>query len=144
MVQKSLATSIILETVLRVLLLIICIAIGIYFFPVTIHNFVVNTLGYQKPAGFFGFTFADWEVSWLISSSLFSGIIFGALGKKIDYIFIVILFFLSSLDFLFTENITFVVYLGLSGSAILGNVIGYGLKLARKKFWGNRNKIALR
>ncbi len=110
---------------------------GAFLFPITIHSFVVNTLGYEKPSGFFGFTFADWDVAWFIASTLLAGIIFGTIGKKVDYIFIVIFFILCSLDFFYTDNMTLLVYAGLVGTTVVGNAIGFILKLARQKFFKN-------
>jgi len=135
MFQKIKFKTILFEILVRVLLVGIGIGIGIYFFPLTIHDFVVNTLGYQKPSGFFGFTLADWNVSWFVSATLWIGIIFGTFGKKIDYIFISIMFTVFSLSFLSTENMTLLVYSGLIGSTIIGNILGFILKLLRQRFF---------
>ena len=95
----------------------------------------METLKYQLPSGFFGFTFADWSISWFISTSFLAGAIFGTLGKRIDYIFVITLFVLASLDFFYTENMTPLVYSGLVGATLIGNVIGFILKLLRAKYF---------
>ena len=135
MVQKSSAKSVGLGILLRILFLVLALGIGVFFFPFTIHDFVVNTLGYQKPSGFFGYSFADWEIAWLLCSVLWAGIIFGTLGKKVDYIFFSVIFFFTLWDYSYPPAVPFKVYLGLMGGAAIGNVIGFGLKLARQRFF---------
>jgi hypothetical protein len=108
----------------RIGILFLAIGIGFFFFPVSINEFVTDLLGYQKPSGFFGFSFADWSVTLIMSTSLWVGILFSFLGKKIDYIFIVGFFALASLDYYFTGNMTWLVYSGLVGATILGVTIG--------------------
>jgi hypothetical protein len=135
MVQKSRALNIALAVLLRILLIVVASIIGLFFFPITIHDFVINTLGYIVPSGFFGFTFADWDVAWIISSALWVGILLGTLGKRIDYAFILLFFITSSFEYLYTENMTLLVYSGLVGATIIGNIIGFGLKLLRQKYW---------
>jgi hypothetical protein len=66
---------------------------------------------------------------------LWISIILGTIGKKIDYVFILSLFILSSLEYFSAENMTMLVYLGLVVATILGNVIGFGLKILRKRIW---------
>jgi hypothetical protein len=96
---------------------------------------VLDVLNYEVPPGFFGFTLADWDIAWNLSSSLILGIIFGTLGKRIDYIFIIGMFLLFLLDFFFTENITLIMYLNLVGFTVGGNAIGFILKLLRQRFF---------
>lgn len=116
---------------LRALLLIVIMVVGFLFVPNQIHSFVVNTLGYRNPPGFFGFTFNDWGIASGFFMIFLVGIVFGTLGKKIDYIFIALVFVLMSLNNYFTENMTWTVYFGFVGAAILGNLIGYLFKQAR-------------
>jgi len=80
-------------------------------------------------------SWADWDIAWFISSTLWAGIIFGTIGKKMDCIFIIGFFVLCSLDFLYTQNMTWLVYSGLVGAAVVGNAIGFILKLARQRFF---------
>ncbi len=112
-------------------MLALAIGIGLFFFPLTIHDFVMGTLKYQIPSGFFGFTLTDWILSWEIATTFWLGVIFGTLGKKIDYILIAAFFVLSSLEFYSADNMTLLVYSGLVGAALLGNAIGFALKLLR-------------
>jgi hypothetical protein len=116
-------------------LTILAIGIGLFFFPLTIHDFVMNTLHYQIPNGFFGFTATDWFLSWEIASTFLVGLILGSLGRKIDYIFIITFFILLSFDFLSSDNMTLLVYSGLVGAAALGNAIGFGIKLLRQRIF---------
>lgn len=135
MVQRTRVVNLTFGIFGRLLLLVVAFGVGLVFFQVQIHQFVVETLGYQNPPGFFDMaSWAEWDISWNIATSFWIGIIFGTLGKKIDYIFIIALFLLFSLDSLYTGNMTWLVYSGLVGATILGNVIGLGLKLLRLRF----------
>ncbi|HVZ75850.1 MAG TPA: hypothetical protein VG934_01100 [Candidatus Paceibacterota bacterium] len=136
MVQKSLAASVVKSIFLRILLVFAALVIGGFFFPITIENFVTHTLGYHNPPGFLDMpSWADWSLSWDMASIFWAGILYGTLGKKIDYIFITGLFILCSLDFFFTENMTPLVYSGLVGATVLGVVIGYIINIARKRLF---------
>ena len=99
------------------------------------YYFLIHTLHYKEPSFFFinlYFLGLGWTLSW----TFWSGVVFGAFGKKIDYVFILIVFLLSILDFVYTENITPSIYLGLVGVAVLGNVLGYMLKVGRQNWFG--------
>lgn len=135
MVQKSRSASIGLKILSRVGLLFLVSIVGLFFFPITIHDFIVNVLAYHRPNGFFGYTATDWILAWIISFSFLSGIIFNLFGKKIDYIFIFLLFLLSSYEFLTAENMTLLVYSALVVATIIGTILGFGLKLLRKRFF---------
>lgn len=124
-----------LTTFWRLTFIIIAIVISIFFFPITFQSLLTETLGYQTPSGFFGFTFTESILSLVMVSMLWISIILGSIGKKIDYIIIFILFILSSLEYFSAENMTPLVYSGLVVATILGNVIGFGLKILRKKVW---------
>lgn len=137
MVQSALGKRV-LEVILRIILIVVAFGIGAFFFSNTIHGFVLDTLKYQIPNGFFGFTFADWDVAWFISSSFWIGIIFGTIGKKIDYYVVFLFFILFSFDFFYTENMTSLVYSGLVGATILGNLIGYMLKIGRQNYFAKK------
>jgi hypothetical protein len=136
MVQKSL-TSLAAGVFLRIILFLVVIGFGVFFFPNTIHGFVINTLGYQNgPVGLFDMAnLGDWEVSFLLSSVFWFGIIFGTLGKKIDYILFLVFFIFALWDYFYPPAASYEVFLGLIGAAVLGNIIGFILKLARKKLF---------
>jgi hypothetical protein len=112
----------------------VAIGLGIFLPQVQLHSFVIDTLGYQSPPGFFGFNLQAWPIVWLMSSMFWVGVIFGTLGKVTDYILIGIFFIFTSFVLL-ADNITLYVYSGLIGTAILGNLIGFALKLLRKRIW---------
>lgn len=98
------------------------------------HDFIINTLEYNRPSGFFGFTFADWELAWLLSLVFWSGIILGTIGKKTDYILITIIFLIALWDYSYPPAVSILMHAGLFGVLFLGNTIGYFLKLARLKW----------
>jgi hypothetical protein len=127
--------KIFLAILLRLVLVIIAIVISIFFFPLTFQGLLIETLKYQTPSGFFGFTLTESILSLFMVSMLWISIILGTIGKKIDYVFILSLFILSSLEYFSAENMTMLVYLGLVVATILGNVIGFGLKILRKRIW---------
>lgn len=115
--------------------MVIVLGLGIFTaFP--FHEFNQNFFGYQKPPGFFGFTLADWELAQVLAMIFWSSLIYGTLGKKIDYIFIAIISLFSILDFFYTDNVTPIMYLGLIGVAVLGNTLGYMLKVGRRNWFG--------
>lgn len=60
---------------------------------------------------------------------------YGAIGKKVDYIFIGTIFVLGLLEYFSAENVTPQMYLGLFGAAGAGLLIGFVLKLLRKRIW---------
>lgn len=135
MVQGTRTKTVILETGSRILLVILALGAGLYFFPDPIYGFLINTLGYQNPSGFFGFSVTDSILAWFIASSILVGIFLGGIGKKIDYIFILLFFLVSSYEFFSAENMTSLVYSGLVGATLFGNAIGYVLKLLRLKYF---------
>jgi hypothetical protein len=135
MKERKTILSVGLQIISSIGLLILSSIIGIFFFPIAIHDFLINILGYQRPTGFFGFTFADWDVAWILASCLWTGIILGGIGRKVDYIFIFLFFLLTSVEFFYTENMTLTVYLALVGVTVLGNLIGFAIKVLRKKYW---------
>jgi hypothetical protein len=91
-------------------------------------------LGYITPPGFFGFTLADFFVSLELGSVFISGIMFGALGQIIDYP-VTLLFLIWGLwDYHGIPTVTTNMYLGLLGAIIIGNLIGFALKLFRQRF----------
>ena len=128
-------TTLVLGVFVRILLLIIALGLG-GFTSFPFHAFILDTLNFKNPSDFFGASWADWGLAWTLTSLFWSGIVFGALGKKIDYIFIAIIFLFSLLIFFYTKNVTLAIYLGLVGVAVLGNVLGYMLKVGRQTWFG--------
>jgi hypothetical protein len=136
MVQKPLLLKKFIWVILRIVLFIIII-LGSAFICEPFYNFLTETLAYTRPSGFFGFTFADWELAWFLTFTLLGGIIFGALGKKIDYFFIAILIALDIWEWTGTENITPSIWMLLIAVIVGSNAIGFALKLLRQKFLPN-------
>lgn len=89
---------------------------------------------YQNPAGFFIPSLADWGLAFALAVVFWSGTLFGLIGKKIDRILILFFILFGLWTYVYTDNITPQMYLGLVGVALLGNTIGYGLKLARLRW----------
>ena len=58
------------------------------------------------------------------------------LSKKIDYAFIIIIFIFALWDYSYPPAVSFLMYIGLIGVALLGNALGYLLKLARLRWVG--------
>lgn len=133
MVQKSLILKSLLVFLGRIVLFfVIVITSALISDPV--HNFILNVLQYKTPSGFFGFTLADWDLALFITSTFFIGVIFGGLGRKIDYIFIALLIILDIWEWTGTENITLNLWVTLIVTIIVSNAIGFGLKLLRQRF----------
>lgn len=98
-------------------------------------NFNENIFQYINPPGFFAMaSLAESLLALDLALVFWSGIILGASGKKSDYILIVLIILYALWGYSGTTNVTSQMYLGLIGAAILGNAIGYGLKLARLKW----------
>ena len=128
-------TALAWSMLLRTLLLVIVLVLGIFTaFP--FHEFNHNIFGYQKPPGFFGFTLADWEIASLLASVFWGGIIYGIIGRRVDYIFFVLIFLFTLWDYWYPPSVPPLMYLGLVGVAVLGNVLGYMLKVGRQNWFG--------
>ena len=96
-----------------------------------------DVFGYQNPPGFFSIpSLADWILAWVLAMIFWSGIFFGTIGKKIDYILISLFLIFGLWNYLYTDNVTSQMYLGFIGIALLGNALGYLLKLARLRWVG--------
>jgi hypothetical protein len=95
------------------------------------HNLLINTFHYQYPPGFFGFSLNDWELALTMTMPVWGGIVFAGIGKKIDYIFILLIFTLSFIKFAGSSNVTLDMYGALVGAALIGIFLGYVLKVAR-------------
>ena len=94
-----------------------------------------NVFHYQNPSGFFIASWAEGVLAWVLALIFWSGILFGALGRRIDYILVALFIIFGLWNYFYTDNVTPQMYLGLFGVALLGNAIGYMLKLARLKWF---------
>jgi hypothetical protein len=133
MATKSRAAVIVWGILLRIILLCVVIALAAY----SAHFFLdilENYLGYKTPSGFFGFTFADAFVALDLGLLFWGSLIFGILGKKIDYLIVFLLLLSALWEYFGTETITTNMYIGLVIALLVGSVIGFVLKLARQKF----------
>ncbi len=128
---KKRAGTIIIRILLSIVILVLGMLTALPFF-----EFIQNVFDYQSPSGFFGYAFTDWELAWVLAMIFWSGIIFGSIGKKTDYIFISVFLIFGFWGYLYTENVTPQMYLGLIGVALLGNTIGYMLKIGRRNWFG--------
>jgi hypothetical protein len=133
MVQKSRTGSIIWKVSLRLLALFISFFIAIWGSSTAI-VILKNYLGYVTPEGFFGFTLTDDFVSLDLMLVFLSGIFLGTLGKKADYFIFIVIFLQALWEYNGTSTITDAMFFGLFGAALIGNAIGFGLKLLRQKF----------
>ncbi len=133
MVQKSPKIRQVLKILARIILFIV-IVIGSAFISDPFHNLLIDVLGFKNPEGFFIGSWAEWSLALFLTFTLIGGVIFGSLGKKIDYFFIAILIALDIREWIGTENITLNIWLALIATIIVGNAIGFGLKLLRQKF----------
>lgn len=106
------------------------------FTPISVHDFIINNFDFIDPGGFFGFSLADWEVTWVFSVILLSGVVFGTLGRKIDYFLIGILTLFGIYDYSVPISSP-KMYLVLALAIVAGNIIGFTLKLLRHRFLPN-------
>jgi hypothetical protein len=132
MVQKSEDAIITRIVLVRVVLFVMVLVVGFYL-GTPFESFLTNTLGYKESCtGFFCLNGIETGILALtLSYSLWMGIIFGAAGKKADYILIGIYFFLVALLFSQESGVTWQMYLGLLGVTAVGNLFGYAIKMAR-------------
>ena len=136
MVQDS-RTSVAWGIGLRLILLVLVFVLGI-FSEIPVTTFLTQTLQYHEPVGFFDSLngletgFLSVFLSWIF----WMGILFGGIGKKGDYIFIGISVILLALLFSQEAGSTPQMYLGLIGVAVLGNALGYCLKVGRQNWFG--------
>lgn len=131
---------ILLTVTTRIFLFVAVLVMSLYLSP-PFEDLNRIVFDYRKPSGFFGFTLSEAFLALTLSLTLWSGIIFGAIGRKIDYVFIGLVFVLAFWEYSSAENVTPQMYLGLIGVAVLGNFLGYLLKLARQRWlpgvWGS-------
>jgi len=130
MVQKR-STSIVFGVLLRVVLLAVVSVAAFYTSP-NVLDMLNNYFGYRTPGGFF--TLADIFVSLDLALVFWSGIFFGVLGRKIDYILIGLFVILAVWEFSSIETATTNMYLGLVGIVVISNATGFALKLLRQRF----------
>jgi len=133
MVQKSPTVITLLSILYRIFLFIAVIVIAFYTSPFFL-DILEKYLGYITPSGFLGFTLADWGVSIELATVFWAGTIFGTLGRKWDYLLIAFFFVFALVDYIGSESATVPMYIGLIATLLIGNAIGFVLKLARQKF----------
>jgi len=113
----------------RLFWFIVVLVVGFYN-AVPFITLLEDNLGYKEMCdGLFCLEgFETGFLALMLSYSLWLGIVFGALGKKVDYILIGIVFLLTF--FLFTQEggKTWEMFVGLVAITALGNAIGFGLK----------------
>lgn len=95
---------------------------------------IEQIFGYQNPPGFFIPSLADWGLAFAIAILFWGSILFGGIGRKTDYFIAAVFFIFSLWTFVYTDNVTPLMYIGLVGMALLANAIGYALKLFRLKW----------
>jgi len=133
MVQGTRVIEIIKTVSVRLLLIIPVLFLGALTSSVG-HEYLVF-MGYQAPSGFFGFALTEELLAWFLSSIFWSGLIYQTFGKKIDQIFIITIFVIVSWEYFSADNMTWQIYFGLIGVALLGNFLGYLLKLGRERWF---------
>lgn len=136
MVQRSRDTIITRAVLLRVLLFVSILVIGFYEGRLFL-SFLTDKLNYKEVCSGFCFLegFGAGLLALTLSYSFWFGVIFGAVGKKADYIVIGVFFILALVMF---YGLSFQIYLGLIGVALLGNAIGYILKIGRENWFGKK------
>ncbi len=117
---------------IRILLFIVVIVLS--YFSSNITSQFVTDLGYQNPSGFFGFSLTSMFLALWLSLVFWSGVVFGAWGRKVDYIIITAITLFALWDYLSAENLTQELKQTFVISVIAGNLIGYILKLGRERF----------
>ena len=123
-----------LDIILRSLFLLAALFAAAYA-PSINSYFLEYSLDYQRSGGFFGFSIENVIIELIFSFILWASILFGAIGKKIDYLLIVSFIILAVIAFYNSSaSLNIKMYLGLIGVALLGNAIGYMLKLARLRW----------
>jgi hypothetical protein len=133
MVQNSRAWIIVWKVLIRVIFFCGAVWLAAYTSGFAL-DILENNLGYKTPDVIWGGNLVDGFVGLGLSLVFLGSIIFGILGKKVDYFIIFCFIALGFWDFWSTSTVTLNMYLGLIGAAILGNAIGFGLKLLRQKF----------
>ena len=133
MVQKHSALIIFWRILLRIIFLIVVFLIAGYESQFAF-SVLQDYLGYQTPDIFWGGGLVDSFISFELSFIFLSGILFGALGRKIDYLLNAIFIIYGLWDYNGTSTVTYGMFWGLVGAAIIGNIIGFVLKLLRQKF----------
>lgn len=132
MVQKQRISLIVWYIFLRIFLFVGVVLISVYTSEYSLG--LLDKLGYQTPNVIWGGNLVDASIELGFVMAFWSGIILGILGRKIDYILIILFLLFGFWDFYTTETVTTNMYIGLISAAILGNAIGFGLKLLRQKF----------
>jgi hypothetical protein len=133
MVHKQRIALIVWFIFLRIVFLSLLLYIGAIISNIAL-DILKDYLGYHAPEGIFDINFSDLFISFDLALVFLSGIFFGALGRKSDYIFIFLIFAQAIWEYLGTPTFTFYMGVGLLVALISGNAIGFSLKLFRQKF----------
>lgn len=78
-------------------------------------------------------------LAWALSVVFWSSVIFSFLGKATDYVFVAMFLLFGVYVYINTEDVTPLMYLALLGVAVVGNLIGYALKVARMHFFPSQS-----
>lgn len=134
MVQRTRTwQQIALLVILRIVLICLTVYVAAYTLPIAL-EILRSDLGYQNPNTFWGGNITDDFESLALTLPFWSGIIFGALGRKVDYIIIGLFLALGIWEYTGTETTTAQMYLGLAAATVIGNLVGFTFKLLRQKF----------
>ena len=139
MVQRSRTITIALDVVFRLLGLVPILIISSFIY-LPFYDLIKNYLRYSEPGTIF-ISFGGLGTHLMAIEMAFVfllGMIFGAIGKKVDYIFIATFFALISLHSFAAANVTVIVYLSFIFITVFGISVGFGLKLVRQKFLSNK------
>ena len=136
MVQGAQIVGVVQAILIRILLLALVFT-AVYFTTDIFHNFNENTFHYINPPGFFSMaSLAEWFLALDLALVFWTGVMFGAVGKKTDYILIATIFLYALWGYSGAANVTQQMYLGLIGVALLGNALGYMLKVGKERWLG--------
>jgi len=136
MVQKSRSINLFWHVLVLICLLFCALVVSLWT-EAPFEIFLKTSLPYQGSGGFFDLDISSALLGIILSWVFLSSIILATLGGKLDHIFSGILLLFSFFLFSQSGNPSSSVYLSLIIIAILGNIIGFGLKFARQGFFKN-------
>ncbi len=133
MVQKSRTSTIVLGIFLRVFIILAVVVFSYYSSNISL-EILRDYFGYRTPLVDWGDILVDASIAISFGMTFWAALLFGVIGKKIDYIFIMLFLLFGFLNFYFTETVTFQMYIGLITGLVFGSLIGFVLKLLRQRF----------
>lgn len=133
MVQKSRGTSLGLKILSRIGFSVATPLLAFYTSDISL-EILKNYLAYTTPLVDWGDLLVDASIAVSLGMVFWGALLFGAIGKKVDYLFIFLFTLFGFLNFYITETVTIQMYLGLIAAIIIGNAIGFALKLLRQRF----------